>query len=287
MNMWIKSFLTVCLLLPFIVSAQTGKNAGQKSGSTQKKSSTAVAGKKTEAKAKVLTKKEKEALLREISMNAASFNPGKPGLTQERVKKVMLDEVYDKLLNKKIPEEIGKIKKSADTITYLGTRMVLFHYDILLKNPELPEVTAVPVSWYKEYGEKLKKFEALARTLDQAVSAGNAAAYGKARAQIIAYQKVVTDFAESRKGKLSSDEMRELRKKNTLWRQAQFRKNQEELLKKAGISPEQAKELTSKKSSAKKTEKAVKKTQKKSNTSSSSSGSRKNKKKSNSRRYRR
>ena len=221
--MWIKSFLTVCLLLPFIVSAQTGKNAGQKSGSTQKKSSTAVAGKKAEAKAKVLTKKEKEALLREISMNAASFNPGKPGLTQERVKKVMLDEVYDKLLNKKIPEEIGKIKKSADTITYLGTRMVLFHYDILLKNPELPEVTAVPVSWYKEYGEKLKKFEALARMLDQAVSAGNAAAYGKARAQIIAYQKVVTDFAESRKGKLSSDEMRELRKKNTLWRQAQFR----------------------------------------------------------------
>ena len=166
--MWIKSFLTVCLLLPFIVSAQTGKSAGQKSGGTQKKSSTAVAGKKTEAKAKVLTKKEKEALLREISMNAASFNPGKPGLTQERVKKVMLDEVYDKLLNKKIPEEIGKIKKSADTITYLGTRMVLFHYDILLKNPELPEVTAVPVSWYKEYGEKLKKFEALARTLDQA-----------------------------------------------------------------------------------------------------------------------
>ena len=285
--MWIKSFLTVCLLLPLIVAAQNSKNAGQKSGSAQKKSVSASAGKKTGAVSKVMTKKEKEALLKEFAMAANRFDPRKSGLTKAHVEKVMLNEVYDKLLNKKIPEEFGKIRKSADTITYLGTRMVLFHYDILLKNPELPEVTGIKFSWYTAYGEKLKKMEVLAKKLDQASSAGNAAAYVKAREEIVAYQKVLKDFADGDKPKLSADEMRELRKKNTLWRQEQFNKSQKELMKKAGISPEEAKEITGKKSSSAKTEKTVKKTQKKSSTSSISSGSRKNKKRSSYKRNRR
>ena len=286
--MRIKSFLIVCLLLPFIVSAQNSKNAGQKSGSSPKKSASSAGGEKTVAKTKSMTKKEREAILREIAMAANRFNPKKPGLSVAYVQKVLLKDINDVLLDKKIPDEPEKAKKAEDTITYLGTWKALRRYEILVKNPELPEVTGIKAAWYNAYGEKLKKMESLAKKLDQATSISNAAAYAKVKAEIIAYQKVLKDFADGDKPKLSSDEMRELRKKNTLWRLAQFKKNQEELMKKAGITPEQAKELTSKKSSPDKTEKTVKKTQKKSNTSSyTSSSGRKNKKRSGSRRYRR
>lgn len=234
--MWIKRSVLLILVLFLCLSAEgrNGKKNTENGKNKQNHSSGAV--KNGKKKALPLTKKEKEALLKELSLAASSFNARMPSLTAAHIKKVMLDEVFDKLLNKKLPDDPRKVKKSSDTITYLGTRMVLFKYEILLKNPELPEVTSIPVTWYKMYAEKLKHFEVLSRKLDRVSSSGNMAAYQSVCNEIKAYQKVVADIAEGRKGKISADQMRQIRRKNMQWRQSQFRKNQEEILKKAGFS---------------------------------------------------
>lgn len=220
--MWSKKSIFLLFLLPlFVFGAETQKKDGEKK----------------ENKVVPMTEKEKKALLRELSIAASRFNPRRPGLTVAHVQKVLLKDIFDPLLDKKIPDEPGKVKKSADTITYLGTRMALFKYDVLLKNPELPEVTGIKEVWYKAYRERLKKMEELAKKLDQVSVNGNLEKYALVKGEIEAYQKVLKEFADGKKPKLSSDETRAIRRRNMLWRVSVFKKQQAETLKKAGITP--------------------------------------------------
>lgn len=229
--MWINKYLAFLSVAPILVFG--AENTGKHSKNADKKTPEV----KAEAPARPLTKKEKEALVRELSMAASRFNPRQPGLTVAHVQKVLLKDVFDPLIGKKIPEEPSKIKKAADTITYLGARVVIFKYEILLKNPELPEVTGIHPAWFKAYGQRLKKFEELAKALDSAVANRDMEKYTKTRLQIESYQKSTKEFAEGKKPKLSGDALRALRRKNMSWRTAEFKKNQLEKLKKAGITP--------------------------------------------------
>lgn len=258
--MWIKKFFAVIFLVPVLLF----------SAEQEKKQNTAPARKnvpetkeeKSTPKPAPLSKKEREALLRELSMEASRFDPKVPGLTAAHVKKVMLNDVADVLIDKKIPDDPSKVKKSGDTITYLGVRMALFKYGILLKNPELPEVTNIRLTWYKAYEVKLKKMEEFAKKLDQASVSGNLALYQKTKAEIEAYQKLLKDFADGRKYKLSSDEVRFLKRKNMLWRTEEFKKRQREKLAKAGLTSasfhERKNETVKKSSNKSSSEKTVK-----------------------------
>ncbi|MBR2365469.1 MAG: hypothetical protein IKA79_09720 [Lentisphaeria bacterium] len=268
--MWIKKYIAVFSLVPFLVCGAEGGKENQ-NDNRKKAPEKQQMHPEVSVKAVPLTKKEKQALLKELSMAASRFDPRQPGLTAAHVQKVLLKDIYDGLLDKKIPDEPGSVKKSGDTITYLGTRMALFKYEILLKNPELSEVTAITPAWYKSYGEKLKKMEELAKKLDQASANGDPAAYRQAKNAIEAYQKVLKDFAGGKKPKLSSDGLRLLRRQNIKWRIAEFKKQQAERLKKAGLTSENLKEAASAEPEQKRStvKKSVKTAEKKRNSSAS------------------
>ena len=251
--MWTKIFLAACFVAPLLVlhAAEPEKTAKTPSGANGPEKA-ASSGTEPAAKepVKPLTKKEREALLRELSAEAGRFNPKQPALTAAHVQKVLVKDVSDALIEKKIPEDPKKIKNSAETITFLSVRMALFKYGILLKNPELPEVTGIKLAWFQAYGEKLKKMEDLAKQLDQISVSGTGEQYAALRETIEKYQKELKDFAEARKPKLSPDEMRELRKQNMRWRTAEFKKYHAEKLQKAGLAPGSVKNIPSARTSS-------------------------------------
>ncbi|MBO5761679.1 MAG: hypothetical protein J6S53_09065 [Lentisphaeria bacterium] len=240
MNMWIKNFFFVIFLAPVLIFS--AEQINKEKTLPEEKNTAEKKTEKSTPKVTPLTKKEREALLQELAMERSKFNPRLPGLTVAHVQKVLLKDIFDVLIDKRIPDDPRKIKKSGETITYLGTRMALFKYGVLLKNPELPEVTNIKLVWYKAYETKLKKMEELARKLDQASASGDLALYQQIKAQIEAYQKVLKDFANGKKIQFSSDEMRALKRKNMLWRTAEFKKRQTEKLKKAGLASVQLKD---------------------------------------------
>lgn len=197
-------------------SKKSSRNSSSKSSRNSSRSS-----KKSKTE-KEVTKKTLKALQQEQKLAAAAFDASKPSLTREYIQRSILQGVFDPLVGKEIPEDMKKIKKSSDTVTFLGVGSVAFRLKVLINNPELPEVTRIPLAWYTRLAAHIDSFRSLASAMDNALSLRNPASYAKARAAFMARQEVVKKFMDAKPPRIPSKEYAALRKKNTLWRRQKF-----------------------------------------------------------------
>ncbi len=167
---------------------------------------------------------------------ARRFDPMKPVLTTGIVNQIMTGKIQKKLLERKLPEKLDEIKKPDDGLTVLAYAECIANLERLLANPELPEVTRIPVSWYRTYGVFLKKLEVPVLELNSALSYKNQDRYAAALAELKKQQQICLDFLKKKPPRIPSEELSRIRSINTRRRQAEYnekvRKRKEEQRKK-------------------------------------------------------
>ncbi|MBP5182328.1 MAG: hypothetical protein J6331_04795, partial [Lentisphaeria bacterium] len=90
--MWTKVFLAACFVA-FLLVLRAEDPEGAAKGSNS--SGAEPAEKKPAKPAAPLTKKERDALLRELAAESSRFNPKQPALTVAQVQKVLVKDVSE------------------------------------------------------------------------------------------------------------------------------------------------------------------------------------------------
>lgn len=154
----------------------------------------------------------------------ARFDPKTPRLTMKAVKKLLEVDIQEKLLEKKLPEELSKTKNSKDNITNTSIILLLLDYDRLSKNPELPEVTRIHPNWYKAYGEKLAKFKPIVSKLESAIDGKSPNNYFLAVRDFKKLQEECLAFLKEPMPKITKEQYSTLHKANTKQRALEYEK---------------------------------------------------------------
>lgn len=152
------------------------------------------------------------------------FDPKKPILTTKAIKKLMEVDIQKNLLEKKLPEELSKLKDRSELVTNISFQMLMAEYDRLVKNPELPEVTRIHPKWYKAYGEKLMKFKPVVAAIVQAVNSSSANNYFLAVRDFKKLQEECLLFLKEPMPKISKEQYATLHKVNTKQRALDYEK---------------------------------------------------------------
>ena len=152
------------------------------------------------------------------------FDPKTPLLTQKAVKKLLEVDIQKNLLEKKLPEELSKLKDRTEIVTNISFQLLMIEYDRLIKNPELPEVTRIHPKWYKAYGEKLSHFKPLVASIMRAVDCNSANSYFIAVKEFKRLQEDCLAFLKEPAPKISKEQYADLHKANTKRRAQEYEK---------------------------------------------------------------
>ncbi len=152
------------------------------------------------------------------------FDPKKPILTTKAIKKLMEVDIQKNLLEKKLPEELSKLKDRSELITNISFQFLMAEYEKLVKNPELPEVTRIHPKWYKAYGEKLMKFKPVVAAIIQAVNSNSSNNYFLAVRDFKNLQEECLLFLKEPMPKISKEQYATLHKINTKKRALDYEK---------------------------------------------------------------
>lgn len=152
------------------------------------------------------------------------FDPKTPTLAMKTVKKLMEVDIQKNLLEKKLPEELSKVKDRSELVTSISFQLLMSEYEKLIKNPELPEVTRIHPNWYKAYGEMLAKFKPLVTAIIQAVNSHSSNNYFLAVQDFKKLQEECMAFLKEPMPKITKEQYASLHKANTKQRALDYEK---------------------------------------------------------------
>ena len=169
-------------------------------------------------------------------MRSLRFDPRKPSISMNYVSNVLDDRIRKQLLLKKLPEKLEEMNQESTMFTGLYARRYLFPYKVLIVNPDLEEVTKVPMRWFKAYDELLDGFKSVATEFSLALQQNNQARYAAALEAFQKQQQTCLAFLKKRQPRLTSEQLQKIRNANIRRRRAEYnarlKKEREERLKK-------------------------------------------------------
>ncbi len=169
------------------------------------------------------------------------------------IKKLLEVDIQKNLLEKKLPEELSKVKDRSELVTNISFQFLMAEYEKLAKNPELPEVTRIHPNWYKAYGEKLVKFKPVVSAVMRAVDSRSSNNYFLAVRDFKKLQEECLAFLKEPMPKITKEQYSTLHKANTKQRALDYEKYLKER-RAAEIREAQAKKAKAAKSSSKTSE---------------------------------
>jgi len=222
--MWNK-ILLFCLIcgLSCSLTAQNYR-AGRRSRSrrgTQNVSVQVPAAEKPEKPAAAA--KNNEAAKSKNQPAGKKYDPSKPKLTVEAVKKILDENIRKKVLERKIPKRL-KDCKSEEFFSQSECSNMLSEYKNLADNFELTEVTWVKPDWYKRYGAELEKFKPIAFEMYVAMRKLSDPLFESAVAKFQKQQEACLKFLKERPPRITKQEYQALLLKNTKIRRQNYLK---------------------------------------------------------------
>ena len=148
------------------------------------------------------------------------FDPKKPLLTQQKIDSVLKSDIQEKIL---------KFDNSSEFyLSSMQFNIMMRNFSNLLKNPELPEVTKIPLSWFKEYEKRLLCLKKTIYSLEYARNNRNTALFEKTLASLKIQQKDILAFLEQNPPRLTSKQLAALRQKNSRMRKINYENYQKD-----------------------------------------------------------
>ena len=197
-NKYLVAFLAAFLALGSLC-AQTNQNSGRT---------------KTDRSAAAKTRTDEMARLR--------FDPRKPTISMSYVSNVLDDKIQRQLLQKKLPEKLEEMNQDSNMFTSLYASRYLFPYKALIVNPDLEEVSKVPMRWYKAYGELLDGFKPVATEFSLALQQKNQTRYAAALEAFKKQQEACLAFLKKRQPRLTSEQLMKIRNANIRRRRTEY-----------------------------------------------------------------
>lgn len=151
------------------------------------------------------------------------YDPSKPKLTEEAVKKILDENIRKKVLERKIPKRL-KDCKTEEFFSQSECSNMLSEYKNLTDNFELTEVTWVKPDWYKRYGAELEKFKPIAFEMYVAMRKLSDPLFESAIAKFQKQQEACLKFLKEKPPRITKEEYQALLLKNTRIRRQNYLK---------------------------------------------------------------
>ena len=168
-------------------------------------------------------------------MNSLRFDPRRPSLSTSVISNLLDGQIRKGLLEKKLPEKLEELK-AENSFTNAQMSQLLFTYEVLMKNPDLEEVSRVPLRWYTAYADLLKPFAKIVERMVYAKHANSQVRYAAALEDFQKQQQSCLSFLKKRQPRLNSEQLLKIRNANIRRRRleynARLKKEREERLKK-------------------------------------------------------
>ncbi len=168
-------------------------------------------------------------------LRSRRFDPRNPSLSATIISNLLDGQIRKKLLEKKQPEKLEDIKED-NSFTNAQISQLLFAYEVLTKNPDLEEVSRVPLRWYTAYGDLLKPFGKIVERMNYARHGNSQTRYAAALEDFQKQQQTCLSFLKKRQPRLTSEQLLKIRNANIRRRRAEYnarlKKEREERLKK-------------------------------------------------------
>lgn len=156
-------------------------------------------------------------------LTGKKFDPSKPKLTEETVKKILDENIRKKVLERKIPNRLKECK-SEDFFSRAECSNMLSDFKKLTDNFELTEVTRIKPDWYKRYGAELEKFKPIAFEMYVAMWKLSDPMFESAIAKFQKQQEACLNFLKEKPPRITKQEYQALLLKNTKIRQQNYLK---------------------------------------------------------------
>lgn len=167
-------------------------------------------------------KTDQAASVKTSEMARLRFDPRKPTISMSYVSNVLDDKIQRQLLQKKLPEKLEEMNQDSNMFTSLYASRYLFPYKALIVNPDLEEVSKVPMRWYKAYGELLDGFKPVATEFSLALQQKNQTRYAAALEAFKKQQEACLAFLKKRKPRLSAEQLVKIRNANIRRRRSEY-----------------------------------------------------------------
>ena len=151
------------------------------------------------------------------------YDPTKPKLTEDAVKKILDEYIRKKVLERKIPKRL-KDCKSEEFFSQSECSNMLGDYKKLTENFELTEVTRIKPDWYKRYGAELEKFKPIAFEMYVAMRKLSDPLFEAAIAKFQKQQEACLNFLKEKPPRITKEEYQALLLKNTKIRRQNYLK---------------------------------------------------------------
>lgn len=151
------------------------------------------------------------------------YDPSKPKLTEDAVKKILDENIRKKVLERKIPKRLNDCK-SEEFFSQSECSNMLSEYKNLADNFELTEVTRIKPEWYKRYGAELEKFKPIAFEMYVAMRKLSDPLFDAAVTKFQKQQEACLKFLKEKPPRITKDEYQALWQKNTKIRRQNYLK---------------------------------------------------------------
>ena len=151
------------------------------------------------------------------------YDPAKPKLTEEAVKKILDENIRKKVLERKIPDKL-KDCKAEEFFSQSECSNMLTEYKNLTNNFELVEVTRIKQEWYQQYGELLAKFTPIALEMYFSMRKLSDTRFAAAIAKFQKQQEACLEFLKEKPPRITKEEYQALLLKNTRIRRQNYLK---------------------------------------------------------------
>ena len=169
-------------------------------------------------------------------LRSSRFDPRKPSIDMAHVSNILNNKIQKQLLQKKLPEKVEDMKDISTLFTDQYVGRYLFPYKVLITNPDLEEVSRVPMRWYKSFETLLDGFNPIAAQFTAAYRNKNQVKYASALEAFQKQQQTCLAFLKKRQPRLTSEQLLKIRNANIRRRRAEYnarlKKEREERLKK-------------------------------------------------------
>ena len=162
------------------------------------------------------------AKTRTDEMARLRFDPRKPSISMSYVSNVLDDKIQKRLLQKQLPEKLEEMNQDSDMFTSLYVSRYLFPFMAMMGNPDLEEVSRVPMRWYKAYAELLNGFRPVATEFSLALQQQNQKRYAAALEAFKKQQAACLAFLKKRKPRLSAEQLVKIRNANIRRRRSEY-----------------------------------------------------------------
>ena len=163
------------------------------------------------------------------------FDPRKPTLSATTISNVLDVNIRKNLLEKKLPEKMEDMN-SDNEISDSKVIQLLFSYKVLVRHPDLEEVSRVPLKWFTAYENLLKQFSPIATQINYARIGKSQEKYTVAVGAFKKQQAACLAFLKKKQPKITSEQLMKIRNANIRRRRAEYnariKKEREEQLKK-------------------------------------------------------